>query len=128
MLVTLDLEPMFAIEFDEQLIKQVLTNLLENAIKYNPKGTKVVVRSADLGDFVEVSVEDNGTGIDSDQMQRLFKKFSRSEKGTAERVKGTGLGLYLSKYFIELHGGSIFADSLLGQGSNFRFRLPVKNK
>jgi two-component system phosphate regulon sensor histidine kinase PhoR len=123
----LELEPMFALELDEQLIRQVLNNLIDNAIKYNQSGTVVKVQSADLGKFVEVSVEDNGAGIEPKQMDRLFKKFSRAEKGTSERVKGTGLGLYLAKYFIELHGGDIEVESTLGQGTKFRFRLPVRS-
>jgi two-component system phosphate regulon sensor histidine kinase PhoR len=122
-----ELEPMFAAEFDEQLIRQVLANLVDNAIKYNPNGTRVRIRSADDGDFLTVSVEDNGMGIDAETQKRLFQKFSRSEKGTAERVKGTGLGLYLSKYFIELHGGTIEVESAPGAGTKFRFRLPVKS-
>lgn len=123
----LELEPMFALELDEQLIRQVLNNLIDNAIKYNQAGTEVKVRSADLGEFVEVVVEDNGAGIEQNQMDRLFKKFSRAEKGTSERVKGTGLGLYLAKYFIELHGGDIEVASKLGEGTRFRFRLPVRS-
>lgn len=123
----LELEPMFALELDEQLIRQVLNNLIDNAIKYNQAGTVVKVRSADLGQYVEVVVEDNGAGIDPKQMDRLFKKFSRAEKGTSERVKGTGLGLYLAKYFIELHGGDIEVESKLGEGTRFRFRLPVRD-
>jgi len=119
------LEPMFPVEFDEQLIRQVLNNLVDNAIKYNKPGTKVTVSSSDQGDFVEVAVTDDGVGIEKDQMARLFKKFSRAEKGTSERVKGTGLGLYLAKYFIELHGGDIGVESEIGKGTKFHFRLPV---
>ena len=121
----MELEPMFSAEFDEQLIRQVLNNLIDNAIKYNVAGTVVIIRSADQGDFLEVSVSDNGIGLEEEQKARLFQKFSRKEPGTAERVKGTGLGLYLAKYFIELHGGSIHAESTKGQGACFRFRLPV---
>lgn len=125
--VEMELEPMFAIEFDEQLIKQVLTNIVDNAIKYNPAGTEVKICSRDFGDFVEVAVTDTGEGISAEQMPQLFKKFSRSEKSTAERVKGTGLGLYLSKYFIELHGGTIEVESAAGKGTTLKFRLPVQN-
>ncbi len=124
-LVETELEPLFALEFDEQLIRQVLTNLIENAIKYNREGTRVRVTSEELGDFVVVSVSDNGVGIPEDQQRELFKKFSRREKSTAERVKGTGLGLYLARYFLELHGGSIEVESTQGQGTTFRFRLPI---
>jgi two-component system phosphate regulon sensor histidine kinase PhoR len=122
--IRLDLEPMFAFELDEKLIRQVLNNILDNAIKYNSAGTRVVVRSIEQEDFVEVSVEDNGAGIPPEQQKQLFQKFSRTEKGTAERVKGTGLGLYLAKYFIELHGGSIGMESVPGR-TRFHFRLPI---
>lgn len=121
-----ELEPMFAAEFDEQFIRQVLTNLIDNAIKYNPNGTRVLVRSLDDGESLVVTVEDNGAGISEEQKTRLFQKFSRAEIGTSERVKGTGLGLYLAKYFIELHGGAIDAESLEGEGTKFSFRLPIK--
>lgn len=122
-----ELDPMFPFEFDEQQIKQVLTNILDNAIKYNQAGTIVKVRTTDKAEYAEVSVEDNGSGIDRQQMPILFKKFSRSSKNTAERVKGTGLGLYLAKYFIELHGGKISADSQIGKGTVVRFELPFKS-
>ena len=124
-LVAHELEPMFPVEFDEQLIRQVLSNLVDNSIKYNKPGTRVKVSSRDLGNAIEVSVEDDGVGIEPQQMARLFKKFSRAEKGTSERVKGTGLGLYLAKYFIELHGGEIGVSSEPGKGTRFHFRLPV---
>lgn len=123
--VSMELEPMFAAEFDEQMIRQVLNNLVDNAIKYNKAGTSVTVSSQDLGEFVQVTVADNGVGMEKTQMDRLFKKFSRAEKGTSERVKGTGLGLYLAKYFIELHGGKIEVESEPGKGTIFRFQLPV---
>jgi two-component system, OmpR family, phosphate regulon sensor histidine kinase PhoR len=121
-----NLEPMFLLEFDEQLIKQVLNNLVENAIKYNSSGTQVIVTSEDLGDFIKISVKDNGSGIGAEDQARLFQKFSRQEKLTAERVKGTGLGLYLCKYFIELHGGRIEYESKENIGTEFRFFLPVE--
>lgn len=123
-----DLEPMFMVEFDDQLIRQVLNNLIENAIKYNDAGTIVKVSSADQGDRICISVRDNGSGIEEQEQTRLFKKFSRQEKGTAERVMGTGLGLYLCKYFIELHGGRIEYVSKLGEGTEFRFYLPIATK
>ena len=120
------LEPMFPVDLDEQLIKQVLNNLIENAIKYNSTGVQVTIHSVDLGEMVEVTVADNGVGIAAGQMTHLFKKFSRAQKLTSERVKGTGLGLYLAKYFIELHGGTIDVQSQPSQGTKFSFRLPVK--
>ncbi len=125
--VETELEPMFPVEFDEQLLRQVLNNLVDNAIKYNNPGTRVLVRSSDQGNFVEITVADNGVGMEKSQLGRLFKKFSRSDKETSERVKGTGLGLYLAKYFIELHGGEITVESEPGKGTHFRFRLPISS-
>ncbi|PMV35584.1 histidine kinase, partial [Pseudomonas sp. FW305-3-2-15-C-R2A1] len=90
--------------------------LIDNAVKYNREGTVVTVRSIDEGDFIHVEVSDNGIGIEKSDQAKLFKKFSRSEKGTAERVKGTGLGLYLARFFIELHGGKIEVSSELNKG------------
>jgi len=119
------LEPLFSAEFDEQLIRQVLTNLIDNAIKYNAEDTVVTIQSDEENDFISVSVSDNGGGIPPEQKERLFKKFSRSSKSTSERIKGTGLGLYLAKYFIELHGGEISVESELGKGTTFRFTLPI---
>ncbi|RZA05243.1 MAG: CHASE2 domain-containing protein, partial [Proteobacteria bacterium] len=121
----LELEPMFPLEMDEQLIRQVLNNLIDNAIKYNGAGTVVAITTRDLGPELEVSVADNGVGLSEAQKARLFTKFSRADKGMAERVKGTGLGLYLAKYFIELHGGTIEVSSEEGKGTEFRFRLPI---
>jgi signal transduction histidine kinase len=125
--LTLELEPMFPAELDEKLIRQVLNNLIDNAIKYNHAGTKVKISSEDQGAFVQVAVEDDGVGMEKEQLGRLFKKFSRSEKGTAERVEGTGLGLYLAKYFIEKHGGEIGVESAPGKGTRFWFRLPIEH-
>lgn len=121
-----NLEPLFAAEFDEQLIRQVLTNLIDNGIKYNAEGTVITIKSDEADNFICVTIEDNGVGIPTEQKENLFKKFSRSDKTTAERVKGTGLGLYLAKYFIELHGGSIQVESELGKGTKFLFTLPIQ--
>lgn len=122
-------EPLFAIECDEDLVRQVFTNLVDNAIKYSPEGGKIIIRSFEQGDWVVVEVEDHGPGIPKDQLPLVFRKFSRLMRPIGEsHVKGTGLGLYLSKYFIELHGGSIELSSQEGKGSVFRIRLPVQPK
>jgi two-component system phosphate regulon sensor histidine kinase PhoR len=109
------LEPLFSIECDEDLMRQVLTNLIDNAIKYSPNGSKIIVRSLEDDSFVRVEVEDFGPGIPKDQLQRPIK----------EDVKGSGLGLYLSKYFIELHGGTIRLKTTEGKGTTFTFTLPL---
>jgi signal transduction histidine kinase len=119
------LEPLFSIECDEDLMRQVLTNLIDNAIKYSPNGSKVIVRSKEEDNFVQVEVEDFGPGIPRDQLPLMFRKFSRSLRPIKEEVKGSGLGLYLSKYFIELHGGTIRLKSTEGKGTTFSFNLPL---
>jgi two-component system OmpR family sensor kinase len=74
---------------------------------------------------VEISVSDNGPGIPSDQLERIFERFTRGDAGLTQRVGGTGLGLAISKSLVELHGGSIAAESTPGRGSTFRVRLPI---
>lgn len=120
------LEPLFSIECDEDLMLQVLTNLLDNAIKYSPSHSEIIVRSQEDDGFVRVEVEDFGPGIPKDQLPLMFRKFNRYLRPAQEQVKGTGLGLYLSKYFIELHGGSIRVKSVEGKGTTFSFTLPLQ--
>ncbi len=122
------LEPLFSVECDEDLIRQVLTNLVDNAIKYSPTGSRVLIRSFEEEGFIRVEVEDFGPGIPKDQLPMMFRKFSRFLRPVREQVKGTGLGLYLSKYFIELHGGTIRVKSVEGKGTTFSFTLPLSGE
>jgi signal transduction histidine kinase len=119
------LEPLFSVECDGELIRQVLTNLLDNAIKFSPAHSRVIVRSLEEEGFVRVDIEDFGPGIPTNQLPLMFRKFNRFLRPIHEQVKGTGLGLYLSKYFIELHGGRIQVRSVEGQGTTFSFTLPL---
>ncbi len=120
------LEPLFSVECDEDLMRQVLTNLVDNAIKYSPAGSRVVIRSSEQSDSIQVEIEDFGPGIPKDQLPMMFRKFHRLNNPMHEQVKGTGLGLYLSKYFIELHGGTIRVQSVEGKGTTFSFTLPLE--
>jgi signal transduction histidine kinase len=126
-----ELEPLFSVEFDEDLIRQVITNLIDNAIKYSPSPSTVTVRSREEDDSVWVEVIDQGPGIPKDQLPLLFRKFNRflhpKRNERKDPAKGTGLGLYLSKYFIELHGGTIRIQSTEGKGTTLSFSLPVSN-
>ncbi len=119
------LDPLFSVECDEDLMRQVLTNLIDNAIKYSPQGSRVIVRSREEEGFIRVEVQDFGPGIPKDQLPLMFRKFSRYLRPIKEQVKGTGLGLYLSKYFIEMHGGTIRVQTVEGQGTTFTFTLPL---
>lgn len=106
-------------------IRQILVNLLTNAHEYSPEGASIGVSARSLGAEVEIAVSDNGPGIPQDQLERIFERFTRGDAGLTQRVGGTGLGLAISKSLVELHGGSIVAESTAGQGSTFRVRLPV---
>lgn len=122
--VVADLEPLFSMEGDEGLIEEVVTNLVENAIKYSPNNTRVVVRTEETDGKVRVSVQDQGMGIAAEELPRVTSKFFRGRKA-AEGTKGTGLGLYLAKYFVELHSGGLEIHSESGVGTKVSFWLPL---
>ena len=109
---------------DERKIKQVLLNLLSNAIKFTPDGGRIDVRARAQGNLLEISVSDTGVGIAPEDQQAVFEEF-RQVGTAAKKVEGTGLGLALSRRFIELHGGRIWVTSQLGVGSTFAFTLPL---
>jgi GAF domain-containing protein len=109
---------------DERKIRQVLLNLLSNAIKFTPEG-RIHVEARFVNDSIEVSVTDTGVGIAPEDQEAVFEEFR--QVGTADKkVEGTGLGLALSRKFIELHGGKIWVKSQVGQGSTFTFTVPVR--
>jgi signal transduction histidine kinase len=124
--INLDLEPLFPVQVDAALIIQVLTNLIDNAIKYSPKGSRVEIKTRDEGDSVSIDISDNGPGMEDSEVKNLFTKFYRGKSHPGDATKGSGLGLYLSKYFIELHKGTISASSARGEGSRFSITLPNK--
>jgi len=113
------------IQADERKIRQVLLNLLSNAIKFTPEGGRIEVRGKPVKGFIEVSVTDTGVGIAPEDQEAVFEEFR--QVGTADKkVEGTGLGLALSRKFIELHGGTIWVKSQVGDGSTFTFTVPVR--
>src|SRR5206468_7502508 len=110
---------------DERKIKQVLLNLLSNALKFTREGGRIDVRAAPTDGLAEISVADTGVGIAPEDHEAVFEEFR--QVGTADKKEdGTGLGLELSRKFIELHGGRIWVKSQVGQGSTFTFTLPVR--
>jgi signal transduction histidine kinase len=119
-----ELEPLFSIKIDEHLISQVISNLVENAIKYSPNGTKVMVSTDEMDNKVVIQVSDQGPGIPEEDIGNIFMKFYRSKAAKSSPIKGSGLGLYLAKYFVELHKGSLTVDSVPGQGTTFTVELP----
>ena len=124
--IRLDFEPLFPIRIDATLISKVLSNLLDNAIKYSPDRTTVTLTTRESGDHVEITIEDQGIGIPEGEIGNLFSRFYRVNNDTTRSVKGTGLGLYLSRYFIEAHRGELSVDSRPGAGTRFRIRLPME--
>jgi signal transduction histidine kinase len=118
-------ERIATIRADERKVKQVLLNLLSNAIKFTPEGGRIDVRAAPADGLVEVSVTDTGVGIAPEDQETVFQEFR--QVGTADKkAEGTGLGLALSRKFIELHGGRIWVTSQVEIGSTFTFTLPMR--
>jgi signal transduction histidine kinase len=109
---------------DQASISEVLSNLIDNAIKYSNEGGAVNVTAGVEGDFVKVSVEDHGIGMPGSVVSNLFHKFYRSHR-SRETVAGTGIGLYITKAIVESHGGKVGVRSAEGEGSTFDFTLPV---
>jgi len=112
------------VQADPDRIAQVLSNLLSNAIKYSPDGGNIAVTSLARDGVVEVSVHDHGVGIAPEFVDRLFSRYERYEK-SASKIIGTGLGLAISRQIVEMHGGKIWVESKQGDGSDFRFTIPV---
>jgi signal transduction histidine kinase len=111
---------------DPDRIRQVLLNLLTNAHEYCPERASIRVSAQQVGAEVEISVNDDGPGIPASQLEHIFERFTRGDAGLTQRVGGTGLGLAISKSLVELHGGTIGADSVPGEGSTFRITLPTE--
>lgn len=123
MTIHTELSPLYPIQFDVDLIKRVISNLVENAIKYSGEGSVVSVKTWDDEKWVTIEIKDNGVGIPAEDLSHIFEKFYRVKNDASHSIKGTGLGLYLVKYFVELHGGQIQATSQMGQGTTFTVKL-----
>jgi PAS domain S-box-containing protein len=115
--------PRAYVDIDAQLIRQVLWNLLGNAMKYSPPGEPVVVEAQRNGRTVTISVTDRGPGVLPKDMEHLFEKFNT---GSANKEQGLGLGLYVARQVVEAHGGKIWCEEASGGGASFRFTLPVQ--
>jgi signal transduction histidine kinase len=112
------------IHADSNQIKQVLVNLLENAAAYSEEATKILVGARAIDGEIEVSVSDQGIGIPTEELEKVFDKFYRGSQ-KRQRPGGTGLGLAICKSIVLAHGGRIWAESQMGSGSTFRLALPV---
>jgi signal transduction histidine kinase len=114
-------EPIEA-EADREKVRQILDQLIENAIKFSPRGGKVVLAARRRPDAVEVRVADEGIGISDAQQARIFTKFFRADP---EGTEGAGLGLFIAQGLVQAMGGRIWVDSAEGKGSSFTFELPL---
>jgi two-component system phosphate regulon sensor histidine kinase PhoR len=123
-----EIPPSLIIQADRNYLEQVLINLLDNAIKYTSMGGEITI-SAALTDQeeIQISVEDNGIGIPTEDLPRIFERFYRVDKGRSQEVGGTGLGLSIVKHIIQAHGGRVWVKSQVRKGSTFYFTVPKKS-
>ena len=113
-------------EADGDKLRQILANLVDNAIKFSPDGGKVVVAARANGEVAEVRVDDEGIGIPEEEQRRIFTKFYRGEAMTRDpSTTGTGLGLFIAHGLVSAMGGRMWVDSREGAGSSFAFELPL---
>jgi signal transduction histidine kinase len=113
------------VNIDFLRIKQVMLNLLQNAIVHTPAGGSITVGAARKDDMVEISVTDTGEGIPAEELENIFERFHRVDKSRSRQTGGTGLGLTIAKSLVEAHKGTISVQSEPGKGSCFSFTVPV---
>ena len=118
--------PMGTIRADPLRLQQVLWNLLVNAIKFSRRHGRVVVRVEREAERYLVSVEDDGIGIPTSELPHVFERFRQVDGSPTRQHAGMGIGLALARSLVELHGGTIWADSVVGKGSRFTFTLPIR--
>jgi two-component system phosphate regulon sensor histidine kinase PhoR len=124
--VSLQVPTPLTVKADRHYLEQILINLLDNAIKYGREGGKVSLFANQKDQKeIEVSVRDNGIGIPREDLPRIFERFYRVDKGRSQELGGTGLGLSIVKHLVQAHGGRVWAESQLGEGSTFYLTLPT---
>jgi len=120
-----DISPSLSVRADRNYLEQVLINLLDNSIKYGREGGEIFISAIEEGrGEVQISLRDNGTGIPKEDLPRIFERFYRVDRGRSQELGGTGLGLSIVKHLVQAHGGRVWAESQLGEGSTFYFTLP----
>jgi PAS domain S-box-containing protein len=113
------------LNIDPKRIRQVIDNLIDNAIKYSPQGTEILISAIKNGRELLISVTDQGPGIPADELTNIFDRMYRIEQRLYSGAEGMGLGLYICQRLVEIHGGRIWAESTLGKGSTIKFTLPL---
>jgi two-component system phosphate regulon sensor histidine kinase PhoR len=117
-----------AVEGDARALEHVLSNLVDNAVKYCPPGTRVVVSASLEGDRVHLVVGDTGPGIPAEHLARVFERFYRVDAGRSRELGGTGLGLSIVKHMVEAMRGRVWVESEVGRGSTFIVSLPSADR
>ena len=117
--------PEVSISGDDELLKQLLLNLLDNAVKYTPSGGDIRVTLAVENGAAQVSVSDTGIGIPAEDQPRIFDRFYRVDKARSRAMGGAGLGLAIAQWIAEAHGGTLSVESVPGRGSSFILTLPL---
>lgn len=126
--IAVEIDPTLgALTADERKIKQVIFNLLSNALKFTPSGGQIGIRAARDGEWVQVCVWDSGIGISLSDQQLIFNEFQQADGSFTKKYEGAGLGLAIVRKFIELHGGRVWVESKLNMGSRFTFTLPISS-
>ncbi len=113
------------VNMDQQRIGQVLSNLVDNAVRHSPEGSAVTIRAERTEDAVRVDVVDQGPGLDPEELTLVFERFYRGDKARSRSTGGVGLGLAVVKQLVEAHNGKVWAESVKGQGATFSFTLPL---
>ncbi|TDU88914.1 two-component system sensor histidine kinase SenX3 [Kribbella voronezhensis] len=119
-------DPALEVMGSEDQLAIAIGNLVENAVNYSPDGTRVAVAAHPIGDLVEITVSDQGVGIPSSDLERIFERFYRVDRARSRETGGTGLGLSIVKHIASIHGGDVRVWSVEGQGSTFTVRLPLR--
>ncbi|MBT2582017.1 ATP-binding protein [Planococcus sp. ISL-109] len=122
---TSEIDDWAAADLDEDRIEQVMTNLIDNALRHTPQGGQVCVRVEQTGDYAKVSVNDTGAGISQEDLAFVFERFYKADKARTLGTGGTGLGLAIASNIIKAHAGEIHVESILGKGTSFIFTLPI---
>ena len=125
--ITIDCDPALMLSANPRLLEQAIANLIDNAIKYSEPDTAIRLRIETSSAEARIEVTDQGPGIESQHLPRLFERFYRVDKGRSRRLGGTGLGLAIVKHIAQAHGGTVTVDSQVGRGSTFRILLPLRD-
>jgi signal transduction histidine kinase len=115
-----------AVSVDSQRIGQVLSNLVDNALRHSPEGSTITVRARETADEVQVDVVDQGPGLSPEELALVFERFYRGDRARSRATGGAGLGLAIVRQLVEAHGGRVWVESIEGQGATFSFTIPLQ--